>query len=1067
MLRKSRRAITLVAVMATAAGAMGLSLPAAAEPTFTARIDFGDQAATPPAGYLSDYGQAFGTRSGPNQGSGLQYGWVGVGTATPLDMVGNGRNRGTGSEPDQRLATLMHMQLPAGSPGVQAPGSWEIAVPNGVYTVTVAVGDPQHFNSVHAIQVEDQNAITAFTPSTAVRYSTATVNVGVYDGRLTISPAQGTNTKLSYVTIAPLVGADDRPQVRAVTPANTAVEMPTTGSVVADLRLVAGGVDPSTLSTSTVTLTNTATGAAVPAHVITSGGADVVNLSPTTALAPDTRYRFTITSGVKDTAGRSFVGWQSVFTTGTAPAPEGVAFDKADSGASGRKFASMVKGPDGKLYASTLDGYIERYTIASDGTLTGRQTISTIRDNAVAQGLPGAPNRTVLGLAFDPASTAANLILWITSNTMYAGEIPFNQPDWTSKIAKLSGPNLATYTEVVTNLPRSVLDHQTNSLAFGPDGALYVPQGGSNAMGAPDSAWGDRPEHLLTAAVLRLDPAKLPATLPLDARTEAPGTYSPFATNAPLTLHATGVRNAFDLVWHTNGHLYVPTNGSGAGGNTPATPSPLPAVCANRIDKATAGAYTGPSVPAITNNNQAETDYVFDVKKGRYYGHPNPTRCEWTLGGGNPTLAVDPFEQTTYPVGTLPDRNIDLAGMYEAGMHASANGVIEYKSNSFGGRLKGKLLVVRYSNGQDIETFDVAASGVLSNRSSGITGFTGFQQPLDLIEDTATGNIYVSELGASKITLVRPRVMSAGVLTVRNPQGGPFNDRFVFNRINTPADSAQKTRETSVVRLSNTGTEALKILGLPVTGQFKLDPAPTLPLTIQPGGTVDLTVRFTATATHLHTGSLTVSSNSSTKHSTVIELAGYWQSCSECDEPIVRDIAALMGFTTNIPAYLDQLGHVAPQGDEIIAPYWNRADATKPVMVTQINVFRGYPNSAPVSWYPKGGSRTTITQVAGVWAQSVMPSLSTGAPVAGSFNPTGTFGFAVDYVYSDPTKNNQATDHSRGCVDPCGQGVRFFPIKDRQGSVIPNTYYMIMDFSGGNYDYNDNGYIITNITKAP
>ncbi|MFE6337217.1 Ig-like domain-containing protein [Streptomyces sp. NPDC057798] len=750
------RLAALSAVIASLAVALGAAPgPARADTAFTARVDFGTAATVPVTGHLLDYGQAYGARTGPHQGTGLTYGWTRTDAATPLNLTGNGRDRGS-AEPDRLRATLMHMQLPAGSPGVTTPGRWEIAVPDGTYSVTVTVGDAAHTNSVHALQVEDQNAVDGFVPTTATRYATRTVTPTVTDGRLTVSPVTGTNTKITHLAIVPVADAATRPAVRAVTPANTATGAPPTGSVVSDLRLVGGGVDAATLTASTVTLTEAATGTRVAARVVTSGGGDVVNLSPTAGLKPHTRYRFAVTGGVKDLDGRSFLPWQSVFTTGAETGGGTVAFDKVTGVASGRSFTSVVKGPDGRLYAATLDGYIMRYAIAADGTLTDGRAITTVRDDAAARGLPGAPARTVIGMAFDPASTASAPVLWISSNTMYPGGTPA-EPDWSSAIGRLSGPDLSVYTEVVSRLPRSVKDHETNSLAFGPDGALYVSQGANNAMGAPDPVWANRPERLLSAAILRLDPAKLPAALPLDVRTESPGAYDPYAPGAPLTLYATGVRNAFDLVWHSNGHLYTPTNGSAAGGNTPATPSPLPGSCARRIDAAAHGTYTGPPVPAITSNRAAETDYVFDVERGRYYGHPNPARCEWVLAGGNPTSGTDPFETADYPVGTLPDRNLDLAGMYDAGLHASANGVVEYRGGAFGGALRGSLLVVRYSSGQDIEVFGADAQGRLSAPTRGITGFTGFQQPLDVTEDTATGNLYVTELGASRITLLRPR----------------------------------------------------------------------------------------------------------------------------------------------------------------------------------------------------------------------------------------------------------------------------------------------------------------------
>ncbi|MEH1012321.1 Ig-like domain-containing protein [Micromonospora sp. CPCC 206060] len=730
--------------------------PASAAPghgtraAFALNINFSDPATAPPAGYRRDSGDAYGDRGG-----GVSYGWVRIGTTTPVALVGNGRNRGTASNPDVRLATLMHAQLPPTTSGTPIPGAWEVAVPNGAYAVTGVVGDAgPAVDSVHYLNIENQNAVAAFRPSATTKHATGTRVVNVTDGRLTLSPQAGTNTKFNYVTIAAVTGV--APSVRTSTPANLATDVDPTTSVVADLRLPAGGVNPTTLTAGTVRLTSVADGRQVAANVITSGGGDVINLSPTAPLATGTLYRFDITSGVRDLAGNAFQPYSIVFTTGLrSPPPPGVAFEKVTSGAASASYTSVVKGPDGRLYAATLNGYLYRYPIKADGTLGLPTVISTVRTHASAAGLSGAPNRTIIGLAFDPASTPTNPILWITDNHQFVGV--YNVPDWSSHIARLSGPDLNTYTDVVTGLPRSIKDHETNSIAFGPDRALYISQGSNNAMGAADPTWGNRPEHLLNAAVLRLDPAKLPASLPLDARTrDGGGSYDPYASGAPLTLYATGIRNAYDLVWHRNGHLYAPTNGSAAGGNTPATPNPLPAACATRPD----GPYTGPAVPAITSNPQAETDYLFDVKRSRYYGHPNPTRCEWVLAGGNPTGGVDAYQMTAYPVGTLPDRNLDLAGIYNAGLHASANGAIEY----VGGALDGRLLHVRYSSGQDIVAFDVAADGRLSNRRTGITGFTGFNQPLDLTQDVATGNLYVTELGARRITLLRP---VAGVDTAR------------------------------------------------------------------------------------------------------------------------------------------------------------------------------------------------------------------------------------------------------------------------------------------------------------
>ena len=79
--------------------------------------------------------------------------------------------------------------------------------------------------------------------------------------------------------------------------------------------------------------------------------------------------------------------------------------------------------------------------------------------------------------------------------------------------------------------------------------------------------------------------------------------------------------------------------------------------------------------------------------------------------------------------------------------------------------MQGKLLVVRYSGGDDIVILTPNGPGgnVPANGSEvGNPGLTGFRDPLDLVEHTTTGNLYVTELGAKKITLLKPRTPPTG-----------------------------------------------------------------------------------------------------------------------------------------------------------------------------------------------------------------------------------------------------------------------------------------------------------------
>ncbi|MFT2009756.1 Ig-like domain-containing protein [Pontibacter sp. 13R65] len=594
------------------------------------------------------------------------------------------------------------------------------------------------------------------------------------------------------------------PYVTAVRPANGATDVPLDQSMSVDLAFPSGkSIDGSTVNSSTVELfevTSTGLTKITGAAVNSTAAGDAITLSAT--LTASTTYEFRISDQVKDLNGYTLVPFQSRFqtTTSTPDTPsdlKGVSFSMKtliDNSFGTYGFTTLAIGPDNRLYAVTSGGKIERWDINADGTLRNRVTISPF----------GSTMRLLIGFRFDPSATATNLIAWMSHSSGAFSAAP----DWSGKITRinLNTPASPQLTDYVVNLPRSYKDHSTNSIDFGPDGALYFTQGSNTAMGAPDAAWGNRPERVLTAAVLRLDIARArQLTLPIDAKTrDGGGTYIPTASGAPLTVYASGIRNAYDLVWHSNGNLYVPTNGSAAGGNTPELKTGT--IWSN------GQTYTGPTIPAMTDVRDTQNDYLFRVRKGGYYGHPNQFRKEYILNGGNPTSAVDPGEVVWtangktfgYPVGTPKEPNY-RGWSYDFGLNISPNGIIEYKSNAFNGKLKGRLLVCRFSGGDDI--IILQPGGTSQDIIGAVTGSQipglrkPFANPLDIVEDVRTGNLYITEYydgngkGKPYLTLLKadqPATISAIVTTQASTISPESEDMEVYPN---PAAGGKTTLE--------------------------------------------------------------------------------------------------------------------------------------------------------------------------------------------------------------------------------------------------------------------------------
>jgi glucose/arabinose dehydrogenase len=509
-------------------------------------------------------------------------------------------------------------------------------------------------------------------------------------------------------------------------------------ALVVSVRLPKEGqkLDPGTLSAESVRLTRVENSESVPMDLELKPTHDpalqLVVATPRQPLLPNQRYELLLSERVTDTNGYRVFPHRARFVTAdgqnrpTFPwSFEKVALPEAIDE---QPFICVALCPDGKLYASTFDGRIVRFEIRDDGTLRRLDTISTVIDN-------NAGPRLITGICFDPASSQTNLIAYVS----HGQSVLENADDWTGKLSRLSGDSLEKYEDLIVELPRGQKDHLNFQPVVGPDGAIYFGQGSMTSAGDPDPKWGSRGEHLMTAAVLRLDLTKLKSA-PLRARTDGANPYDPFAPDAPLTIFATGVRSGFDLLFHSNGSFYATINGAAGGGNAPGSPVGAP----------------GPVVPALREMQTTTDDILVALQQGAYYGHPNPLRKEYVVNAGNARKGFDPQGIPDYPDGQIPPDPRYRLPVYVFGRNLTPSGLVEFGSDALGADLRGAIIVTRFSGYGDLVVLLPNADGAIERALIGIDGLDELDKPLDVAVDPRNGNLYVAEFGGKRITLLKP-----------------------------------------------------------------------------------------------------------------------------------------------------------------------------------------------------------------------------------------------------------------------------------------------------------------------
>ena len=219
---------------------------------------------------------------------------------------------------------------------------------------------------------------------------------------------------------------------------------------------------------------------------------------------------------------------------------------------------SLTFGPDGRLYVAAIQGVAvgNGFQFLSSGQILAF-------DNVGGRG--GAPEvvasnfNQLLGITFGP------------DGTLYAAD----NADNTGRIQALrDADNNGVYEmrrTLIQNIPNG--RHQTNGMAFGPDGKLYVANGNATddgiECGPPDTGPGSEPcaapeKKPWTGAILRVDPAWENVDLQKDVRVDADGEFAADGKDDESVLVSPGYRNIYDVdFWPKDpSMIYTPMNGS-------------------------------------------------------------------------------------------------------------------------------------------------------------------------------------------------------------------------------------------------------------------------------------------------------------------------------------------------------------------------------------------------------------------------------------------------------------------------------------------------------------------------
>ena len=283
------------------------------------------------------------------------------------------------------------------------------------------------------------------------------------------------------------------------------------------------------------------------------------------------------------------------------------------------------------------------------------------------------------------------------------------------------------------------------------------------------------------------------------------------------------------------------------------------------------------------------------------------------------------------------------------------------------------------------------------------------------------------------------------------------------------------------VTLRNAGSSQIRVTGLQLSGtnanQFRLAAGQATSFTLDPGQTRQVGARFTPTTNGNKYAVLTVVNSSSTPRYDIRLRGVSARGTLGSTEPQLAQLMQLFGYSTNVGfTQNNQATTRAARGDEVLSPYFVRADTSLPVRLFPIARYTGSTTSRPESGHtPKGSAQRFplyrfpadqfVDEDPGdgrddsIYTQNQKTFPQTES-VPRTFSPSAPFGLYSGFGnYSDDRFN-------RDDAGTIFHNVRVYPAKDEGGARIRNVWIIAVDVNvdppDKNFDYQDQVMLLMN-----